>query len=256
MGRLRYDARAMIPAPSGPRRRPMPLPALALALAALSAVLTLAASPAPAQGQPRIAVGPRAGTSGLGLDLVGRVSDHVYVRLAAGAVGFDGTISTPDVEYDAEADVRTALLLLDWYPGAGVFRLSAGAGWNGTEVEVTAPLEPLLADRVPPDVLALLPPLGSAVGTARGEELVPVVLLGWGNPFRGGRWNLAFEVGVFYQGEPEVALGVRTGLPVDQVPGGPEALAVLIEEQERELERELEDYRVVPVVSFSLTFRF
>lgn len=229
-------------------------------LVALVALLPLfgMGSPASAQplGPPRTAVGLRAGTAGVGLDLVGRLSDRAHVRLAAGTVGFDGTISTPDVDYDAEADLSTALLLLDWYPGAGAFRLSAGAGWNGTEVEVTAPLEQLLADEIPPDVLALLPPLGSAVGTAQGEELVPVLLLGWGNPFRGGRWNLSFEIGAFYQGEPEVDLGVRTGLPVDQLPGGPETLATLIEEEERELERELEDYTVLPVVSLSLTYSF
>jgi len=223
-----------------------------LVAALLLAAFVVSGSPAAAQGS--FAAGVRAGTAGLGVDLVARASDHVDFRLAAGSVSFDGTISTSELDYDAEAEVSTALLLLDWYPGAGAFRLSAGAGWNGTEVEVTAPLERLLP--FDPDPLALFAPLGSAVGTAQGDELVPVVLLGWGNPFRGGRWNLSFEIGAFYQGQPEVELGVRTTLPVDQIPGGPELLATLIEEEERELERELEDYTVLPVVSLSLTYSF
>ena len=218
---------------------------------ALAAGFALAA---PALAQPRYAAGVRAGTAGVGVDLVSRASEHAHFRLAAGTVGFDGTISTSDLDYDAEAEVSTALLLLDWYPGAGAFRFSVGAGWNGTEVEVTAPLAQLLP--LDPEDLALLPPLGDAVGTAQGEELVPVVLLGWGNPFRGGRWNLSFEVGAFYQGEPEVELGVRTTLPIDLIPGGPELLSALIAQEEQELERELEDYTVVPVVSLSLTYSF
>jgi len=176
------------------------------------------------------------------------------IRVTWSGVGFDGTVSTDRLDYDAEADVSTAFLLLDWYPGGGAFRVSVGGGWNGTEVKVTAPLDPL-APRDPGD-LRLFPPLGSAVGTARGNELVPVVLLGWGNPFRGGRWNLSFEVGAFYQGAPQVDLSVRTDFPVDQIPGGQEALSAAIAEEERALERELEDYTVIPVVSLSLTYSF
>jgi hypothetical protein len=130
-----------------------------------------------------------------------------------------------------------------------------GGGWNGTEAEVSTPLEGLLRREIPE-----LPPvgvdLGSAVGTAAGDELVPAVLLGWGNPFRGGRWGVSFEVGVLYQGEPEVELEARTPLPVGLVPGGQERLDQLIEEEEAALEEELDDYTVVPVVAFAVTWRF
>ena len=221
-------------------------------LAVVLAVALLNVGPAAAQG--RTAVGVRAGTAGLGLDLAHRVSDRAHLRLAAGTVGFDATVSTSALDYDADAEITTAFLLLDWFPGVGSFRLSAGGGWNGSEVEVTAPLDPL-APRDPDD-LRLFPPLGSAVGTAQGDELVPVVLVGWGNPFRDGRWTVSFEVGAFYQGEPDVELGFRTDFPPDQIPGGPEALARAVAAEERALERELEDYTLVPVVSFSLTYRF
>lgn len=224
--------------------------ALVLALGLSAGAL----APLPAAAQPATAVGVRAGTAGVGVDLVRRLSERAHLRLAAGTVGFDGTISTDRLDYDASAEVSTAFLLLDWYPGAGSFRLSAGAGWNGTELEVSAPLEQLLP--LDPEDLRLLAPLGSAVGTAQGSELVPVVLLGWGNPFRGGRWNLAFEIGAFYQGSPDVELRARTNLPIDQVPGGSEALALAIAKEEQDLERELEDYTVIPVVSLSLTYSF
>lgn len=221
-------------------------------LAVGAAVLLL--STAPAAAQSRTAAGLRAGTAGLGLDLVRRVSDRAHLRLAAGTVGFDTTVSTSELDYDADAEISTAFLLMDWYPGAGSFRVSVGGGWNGSEADVSAPLDPL-APRDPDD-LRLFPPLGSAVGTAEGEDLVPVVLLGWGNPFLDGRWTISFELGAFYQGEPDVELSVQTDFSPDQIPGGPEALARAVEAEERALERELEDYTLVPVVSFSLTYRF
>jgi hypothetical protein len=195
------------------------------------------------------------------VDLVGQVSDRLNVRLAAGTIGsdlsggLDGTISTDRLEYDADAEVSTAFLLLDWYPGASAFRLSAGAGWNGTEADVEARFDSLVPRD--PNLLALFAPLGTFAGTAQGNDLVPVVLLGWGNPFRGGRWELAFEVGAYYQGEPKVELGIRSEFDLDEIePGLEEALKVVVEEEERALERELEDYAIMPVVSVSLTFRF
>jgi hypothetical protein len=207
-----------------------------------------------ADAQSSNAAGVRAGTAGVGVDLVHRLSDRAHLRLAAGTVGFDGTISTDRLDYDAEADVTTAFLLLDWYPGSGRFRVSVGGGWNDSEVKVTSRLDALLP--LDPNDLRLFASFGSAVGTARGNELVPVVLLGWGNPFRGGRWNLSFEVGAFYQGSPDVELGVRTEVPIDQIPGGRAALEAAIADEERDLESELEDYTVIPVVSLSLTYSF
>lgn len=238
--------------PHRPVRRPGRSPATSLVLAlGLSAGALV---PLPAAAQPRTAAGVRAGTAGVGVDLVRWLSDRAHLRFAAGTVGLDGTISTDRLDYDAEADITTAFLLLDWYPSGGRFRVSVGGGWNDSEVKVTAPLASLLP--LDPNDLRLLAPLGSAVGTARGNELVPVVLLGWGNPFRGGRWNVSFEVGAFYQGAPNVELGVRTDIPIDQIPGGQAALSAAIDQEERDLERELEDYTLIPVVSLSLTYSF
>ena len=87
---------------------------------------------------------------------------------------------------------------------------------------------------------------------------MPALLIGWGNPFRGGPWQLSFELGVLYQGEPQVDLTYRNGadVQIDDIPGGRAFVDALLAEQERELEKELEDYTVLPVVSFTLSYRF
>ena len=228
-------------------------------------VVVLAIVAAPAAAAPPFAAGVRAGTTGLGVDLVARAGERANVRLAAGSFGYDTTISTGSRDYDTEIDVASGLLLLDWYPGAGGFRVSLGAGWNGTEAEVSSPLlqgvpiEPpgfMLPGFQFPDVGL---DFGTVSGTARGEEVVPALLVGWGNPFRGGRWKVSFEVGAIYQGEPEVDLTVDTSLQFPEIPGlpgGQDLLELLAAQEERELERELEDYTVLPVVSLSLTYSF
>ncbi|HEX6200926.1 MAG TPA: hypothetical protein VF150_11720, partial [Thermoanaerobaculia bacterium] len=122
----------------------------------------------------------------------------------------------------------------------------------------SAPVIRLLADFIDPATLALLPPLGDVTGTAQGDDFVPAVLIGWGNPFRGGAWNVSFEIGAFYQGEPEVDLTYRpppgfSDLPIT-VPEG--VLEAALAAEEADLERELEDYTVVPVVSLGVSYRF
>jgi hypothetical protein len=70
---------------------------------------------------------------------------------------------------------------------------------------------------------------------------------------------VSFEVGAIYQGEPEVDLTVDTSLQLPEIPGlpgGQDLLELLAAQEERELERELEDYTVLPVVSLSLTYSF
>lgn len=210
----------------------------------------------PAAAAPPFALGARAGTTGLGVDATLELSERAHLRLAAGTVGVDTTISTSNVDYDAQGDLGAALLLLDFYPGAGNFRVSVGGGWNGTEADVSAPVERLLRTRFPN--LPVVPlDFGTLRGTAKGDDVVPAVLLGWGNPFRGGRIHLSFEVGAIYQGEPEVDLTYFPGdLPVEVIPGGAATVAVLLADQERQLEKELEDYTILPVVSFTLSFRF
>ncbi len=183
------------------------------------------------------------------------MSGRAQVRLVASRYSFATTISTPDVDYHADTRVGAGWVLLDWYPAGGAFRVSAGGGWNGTQADVSAPLEDLIRIERP-DLPVIPVDVGTASGTARGDDLVPVVLLGWGNPFRGGRWSVSFEVGAFYQGAPNVDLHVQTSLPVDQIPGGQAALDALIADQERELEHKLRDDQVLPVASLAVSYRF
>ncbi len=222
---------------------------------ALVAGLALCATAA--QAASPVAVGARAGTIGLGADLTLKVSDRTHLRLAAGALSYDTTVSTADLEYDVNADLGTGLLLLDWYPGGGSFRISVGGGWNGTEADVSAPVERLVRGLFP-DLPAISLDFGTITGTAQGDDLVPALLVGWGNPFRGGRWNLSFEIGAIYQGSPGVDLRYRDGedFQLDDIPGGRAVVDALLAEEERKLEDELEDYTVLPVVSFTLSYRF
>lgn len=235
-------------------RRPTPR-SVAIVFGLLVASLLLGGTSA--RAAPPVAVGVRAGTTGLGADITLEMTETMHLRLAGGAYSHDLTINTSDLDYDARVDLRTGLLLLDWHPTGGGFRVSVGGGWNGTQADVSAPAEDLVRHLFP-ELPAISLDFGTLEGTVKANDLVPVLLVGWGNPFSGGHWKLSFEVGVLYQGKPQVDLHYRNGedFQIEDIPGGRPFIDSLLAQQERDLEKELEDYTVLPVASFTLSYRF
>ena len=216
------------------------------------AALLLGAAPCLAEG---FAIGARAGSLGIGPEVTFGLGEAVHLRLSAAALDHGDTYTDTGIDYDADLELRNGAALLDWYPGGGGFRLTGGAVWNDSEVEATAPLEELLRREIP-----TLPPLGFDAGTLRGTVTVdpvgPYLGIGWGNPFRGGRWNVAFDLGAVYHGTPEVRLVADTTIPIGLIPGGREALDRELAEEEAALQEEVDDYTVLPVASVTISFAF
>jgi hypothetical protein len=221
----------------------------AVALAAAIAVLS-AATPARAE----TAIGLRAGTPGAGVELTTRLASRIDLRLALAGWDQDLTVTTDDVRYDGTLELRHALALLDWHPTDGAFRLTAGVAFNEDALDATAPVADLVADEVPE-----LPPgleLGMLRGHAEGEQVAPYLGLGWGNPLGGRGWSLSLDLGAILLGSPDVSLELDTPLPIEQVPGLPELVEAAIAAEEAELEEEIGDYDLLPVLSLSVGYRF
>lgn len=223
--------------------------------AALAAALAVVSAAAPIPVLAETALGVRAGTPGAGVELTTRVAPRLDLRLALAGWDQDLTVTTDDVRYDGTLELRHALALLDWHPAGGAFRLTAGAAFNEDALEATAPVADLVADEVPN-----LPPgleLGTLRGHAEGDELAPYLGLGWGDPVGGdGGWSVSFDLGAILLGAPDVSLELDTPLPIDTVPGLPELVDALIAAEEAELEEEIGDYDLLPVVSLSVGYRF
>ena len=232
------------------RSNPSPVPILL----ALSTIALLAAAASGADGP---AIGGRAGTLGIGPELtlgLGSAST-VHLRLGIFAGDYQDTITERGIDYDGDLELRHGTALVDWYPGGGSFRLSAGAAWNDDELVGTAPLEDLVRREIPN-----LPPLGFDLGTLQGtgtiDSVGPYVGIGFGNPFNGGRWGFTLDLGVADFGEPDIDLVAITDIPIGLIPGGQGALDAALEEEEAALQDEVEGYRYLPVISFGVTYLF
>ncbi len=153
----------------------------------------------------------KAGTLGAGLDVSVGMSESLGLRLQANALSYDKDITESDVDYNADFDLKSAGLLLDWHPFSGVFRVSAGAYWNGNEA--TAVGRPTGGTYEINGVTYPSAAVGSLNGQIDFESVAPYFGIGFGSAPKAGRgMTFSFDLGVLYQGEPNVGLTAVCGV--------------------------------------------
>jgi hypothetical protein len=208
---------------------------------------SLAARPASAQFD-ALSVGAKAGTLGVGGEVTTDLLPQLNVRGSFQWLDLGLDLSIEGIDYNADVGLSNPMVLVDWYPFAGVFRLTGGVLFNGSDVALsstpTGPVE-----------IGGTTYLPSQVGTLRGEadfdEFAPYVGIGWGNTLsEDGHWSLSLDLGVAFIGSPNVKLSA-TG-PYATNPTFQQNLA----EEQKDIEDYLSKFRFYPVLSLALCYRF
>ena len=187
-------------------------------------------------------IGIRAGTQGLGLE--GAVGIKKWVSLRGGVYGLEVSRDFDEggIDYEADLQLGGVGLLADFFPARGQFRISAGLFANRTEIGLTA----IPTEDIEIGGTTYTP---AEAGTLRGkidfDSTAPYLGIGWGNVADGRRVGFLFDLGVLAQGSGDVSLSSDSGL-VD-----PADFAAEIDE----IEGEIEDYDLWPVISFGIAIR-
>ena len=194
----------------------------------------------------------RAGTNGLGAEVgVGFASTFALrAQLATGSYARDEVQS--NISYEGRLKLSNGALLLDLHPFAGSFRLSAGAVYNNNQLEATGRGE---SGTIEINGIAYpAAAVGSLQAAVHWDKASPYLGLGWGTPHHGGG-GLFFsaDVGAFYQ-KPTASL---TGTCSSLVP--PVACSQLqsdIRAEERQFQDEVNKYKLFPVLTVGVGYRF
>lgn len=206
------------------------------------ALLAVAAHATPAARAADVGLGLRAGTQGIGVE--GAVGLTKWFSLRGGI--YDASLSDDTEEggivYDGTLEVGGVGLIADVFPTRGSFRLSAGLFSNDNGIELTA--TPVTPQQIG-DSIYTPAQIGTLLGRVEFDDTAPYLGIGWGSLARGKRVGFLFDLGVVLQGSGEVSL-VATGGGVD-----PDDLA----DEAAEVEAEISDYDLWPVVSFGLAIR-
>jgi hypothetical protein len=195
----------------------------------------------------------KAGTLGAGLDVSKGISESLALRLQANAFSYEEDITESNVDYNADLELQSAGLLLDWHPFSGVFRVSLGAYWNGNEASAVG--RPTGGTYEINGVTYNAADIGSLNGQIDFESVAPYFGIGFASAPKAGRgMTFSFDLGVLYQGEPNVGLTATcaVGLP----PATCTQLQSDVAAEQASLQEDLSDYKFHPVVSFGIGYRF
>ena len=195
-----------------------------------------------------LAVGAKGGTLGGGLEGTVKVHDQFNTRIGVSGFNFDYDGTEDDVEYDFELKFFTVSAIVDWFPFSNNFRLSTGFMFNGNEITASAKGA---ADYTLGDVTYTSGQVGTLNGSIDFNELAPYLGIGYGNPFGSdGNWMLTLDLGVLFQGSPDVNLSADGLLANDST------FLSDLQREEDNLEDDISAFKFYPVIALGVTYKF
>ncbi len=193
-------------------------------------------------------LGVKVSTLGLGLEAEKSFSDLIGGRLGVNYFTYDYNGTEDDIDYDFELNLKSLSVLLDWHPFQGSFRISGGAVFNGNTIDANAKSAETFD-------IGNSTYTGAQVGTLTGkidfENIAPYLGLGWDTSFgKDKSFGFLFELGVLYQGSPKVALSADGPIASDAT------FQNELAAEEKDLQSDLDVFKVYPVVAIGLSYRF
>jgi hypothetical protein len=210
---------------------------------------------------------------GIGVSVGTSLGDRFNVRGAYHAFTYEREMEgdADEADYDAELDLQSAALLLDWHPFKGAFRLTGGLMQNGNQINLTGTAKSGATYDVgdctfesdPNDPLRIN-------GVTDFAGTAPYLGMGWGGNMNAAPGFFAtFDLGVMFSGSPDTSLKGRgsarnadvtqpqCGDPVNYSDvSGYQEFQDEIEKAEDEANEESEDFKLWPNIAFGLGWRF
>ncbi|MBC7454931.1 MAG: hypothetical protein H7335_14745 [Massilia sp.] len=216
-------------------------------IAALIGALSIASSVQAAAG-----VSVEIGSTGVGAHVSVPIQPSLNFRFGANVAKYSTTRNTDDVNYDIKLNLKTVDALLDYFPGDGAFRISAGAVYNGNQFDSHA--KPAGSGVY---TLNNVTYSAASAGTIDGDisfrKLAPYLGIGWGNAVTTAGWGFVSDLGVLFQGAPESNLSNR-GCTASSV-----ICARLLNDVAAEnlkLKEEMKNFKFYPVLRVGVSYRF
>ncbi len=186
-------------------------------------------------------------TLGGGIEAEKTFTDATGARVGVNYFTGDYSATIDNIDYDVDLHLMTVSAILNWHPFKGDFRISGGAMYNDNHIDITA--EPSVSYDIG-DTTYTASDVGTLEGKVKFNEIVPYIGIGWDTSFgKSNRLGLLVDLGVIYQGSPDVEL-TATGL------AGNQAFESDIQAEEDKLQDELDQYEYYPVIGVGLSYRF
>lgn len=195
----------------------------------------------------------KGGTLGVGGGVGFGLTDTLRLRAGYTALKVSKDISQTDIDYSGDLKLGGGEALLDWHPFHGTFRVTGGLTFNRNEVTVDA--EPTNGTYELNGNTYLASEIGDLDGKVDFKSTAPYLGIGWGDVVgKDGRFSFIADIGVLFQGSPDAKLNVNCGPAVS--PTECASIRSDVQEEERELQDDADDFEFWPVVSVGVGYRF
>jgi hypothetical protein len=208
---------------------------------------------AQADDSAHLGVALTAGLSGVGADLGLGINQYLGVRATVAGLNINrtGNYGT-SVNWDARLKLFQAGALLDVYPFAGAFRLSAGVIKDGNKFTLNG--QPSGGSYTFNGTSYPAADVANASGSVQWNKAVPYAGLGWGNLGGSAGWHFTSDLGVLITGKPTVNLNATCS------PAAPAGVCsqfnANVAAEQVKLNNDVHNVTVWPVVRFGIGYAF
>ncbi len=225
----------------------MNLKAQLLATIMIGMLLLSGASNAAAEG---VSFGLKATTLGAEVDGEYAFNQSFGARVGVRYFTYDYTGDVDGIEYDVDLELLSVSALLDWHPFRGSFRISAGAMYNGNEMDANGRPGPGATYEIG-DTTYSAADVGTLDGNIDFNEFAPYVGLGWDTSFgKKNAFGFLFEIGAMFQGSPNVTL-TASG-PIASDPTFQDDL----NQEKQNIEDDVDSFTIYPMIAIGFCYRF
>ena len=194
-----------------------------------------------------IALIPHTGTLGHGVDLSLPLAEKINLRLGFGRYTKTRDVTESDVSYTGKLTLGGGLLVADWFPFGGNFRLSGGLVKNQSKIEIAAkPTGTVTFNNTTYNGSDI-----SVNGKISYAKTAPYIGLGYGNPSARGRFGFFGEFGVIRQ-KPKATLSGVCSAGSPTCDGFQADLAA----EEASLQEDVNKEKWFPVIQLGMSVRF
>lgn len=204
-------------------------------------------------GTSGFAIVPKAGTLGLGVDLVGEIIPQLNGRVGIGDLGINVEVSSDRIDYDGDVNLGGIPLLLDWYPAKSGFRLTGGLVINNNEVDLDAQSSDRDRTITIGDREFTVNDVGDIEGDVEFNDIAPYIGIGFGNHVKPGRqWAFTVDLGIMFQGAGDVSLKANNASQAALDLG----LNAQLEREEDDIQDEVDNFKVYPILQIGVSYQF
>lgn len=204
--------------------------------------------------QAQVALTASAGTTGVGLHMSTSIQQNLNARVGVNGINYSFSGNTSDVDYDFKLKVNTFDALLDFFPGASEFRLTAGLAYNNNKVNAHGVSNNQGTYTINGQTYNAAS-LGTLDGQVRFRRIAPYLGIGYGNALAVEKgWSFSTDLGVYFQGSPSTSLSnSNCNLPTSAQCA---LLATNVDAENAKLRDKVKDYKYYPVLRVGVSYRF